>query len=305
MAVRIRSLRWTLLAAVLLALVACSAVKVAYNNVDLYLLWKADDYFALDSGQKALLKAELDSTTAWHRSEELARYAAVLAAARERVGSGISEADVEWLLMSARLRYEALARQSAPSAAEVLSSLTAAQIAHFEARLTRENDAFAAEYVEPAPDAQRSQRFKRMLELMEEWVGPLSEAQRAQMERLSFDVPLTNASRHADRQRRQHALIAILKQHRSAETLAPALEAWLVGWDQGRAPEYEALARESKRHTVAMVLELDRTLAPAQRARLQSRLDRYAGEFESLAMARPVRAATDASSGLWRQSEVD
>lgn len=305
MAVRIGYLRWTLLAAVLLGLVACSAVKVAYNNVDLYLLWKADDYFALDSGQKALLKAELDSTTAWHRSEELARYAAVLAAARERVGSGISEADVEWLLMSGRLRYEALARQSAPSAAEVLSSLTAAQIARFEAKLGRENDAFAAEYVEPLPDAQRRQRFKRMLELMEEWVGPLSEAQRARMERLSFDVPLTNALRHADRQRRQQTLIAILKQHRSPETLAPALEAWMVGWDEGRTPEYEAVSREARWQTVAMVLELDRFLASAQRARLQSRLGRYAGEFESLATTRPVRAAAAAPSGLWRQTEFD
>jgi hypothetical protein len=290
----VHSCRATLLGAVLLALAACSAVRVAYNNADLYLTWKAEDYFALDSRQRALLRTKLDATSTWHRSEELTRYAAVLGAAGERVGGGVDEADIEWLLTSARLRYEALARQSAPGAAAVLSSLTPAQIARFEVKLQRENEDFAAEYVAPPPDAQRRQRFKRTLELMEEWVGPLSDSQRARMQSLSFAVPLTNALRHADRQRRQEAFIAILAEHLAPETLAPALEAWMIAWDAGRAPEYEALSNEARRQTVAMVLDLDRSLTSQQRTRLQARLARYAGEFESLAVNRAVRtAATD------------
>ena len=286
--------RSTLLGAVVLALAACSAVRVAYNNADLYLTWKAEDYFALDSRQRALLRTKLDATSTWHRSEELTRYAAVLGAAGERVGGGVDEADIQWLLTSARLRYEALARQSAPGAAAVLSSLTPAQIARFEVKLQRENEDFAAEYVAPPPDAQRRQRFKRTLELMEEWVGPLSDSQRARMQSLSFAVPLTNALRHADRQRRQQAFIAILAEHLAPETLAPALEAWMIAWDAGRAPEYEALSGEARRQSVAMVLDLDRSLTSQQRTRLQARLARYAGEFESLAVNRAVRtAATD------------
>ncbi len=297
-------LRSTLLSAVLLALAACSAVKVAYNNVDLYLIWKAEDYFALDRGQRALLKAELDSTTAWHRSEELTQYAEVLVAARERVGSGLGEADVEWLITSTRLRYEALARQGAPGAAAVLSSLTPAQVARFKAKLERENDEFAAEYVAPPPDAQRRRRFERTLELMEEWVGPLSDAQHAQMERLSFEIPLTNALRHADRKRRQQLLITLLTQYRTREVLAPALETWMIGWDQGRAPEYEAASRATRRQTVAMILELDRALSPAQRARLQARLARYAGEFESLAGSGTLRTVDTDRTVLSRLAPV-
>jgi hypothetical protein len=290
----VHSCRATLLGAVLLALAACSAVRVAYNNADLYLTWKAEDYFALDSRQRALLRTKLDATSTWHRSEELTRYAAVLGAAGERVGGGVDEADIEWLLTSARLRYEALARQSAPGAAAVLSSLTPAQIARFEVKLQRENEDFAAEYVAPPPDAQRRRRFERTLELMEEWVGPLSDSQRARMQGLSFAVPLTNALRHADRQRRQEAFIAILAEHLAPETLAPALEAWMIAWDAGRAPEYEALSNEARRQTVAMVLDLDRSLTSKQRTRLQARLARYAREFESLAVNRAVRtAATD------------
>ena len=288
---RVRVLRCLWLGLLLLALTACSAVKVAYNNVDLYVRWKAERYFALDSGQQARLRAELDSTSVWHRSEELVRYTAAIEAVRERVGSRIGESDIEWLITSARLRYEALARHAAPGAAAVLSSLTSAQIARFEAQLRRENDEFAAEFVDPSPDALRRERFKRTLDLMEEWVGPLSKVQQTRMESLSFDLPLTGALRHADRQRRQQALIALLEQHRTPEALAPGLEAWMIEWDQGRAPEYQALAGETRRQTVAMVVALDRSLSRKQRVRLQERLTRYAGEFESLALTPPVRTA--------------
>jgi hypothetical protein len=285
---RTRLLRWIVLTAVLLALFACSTVKVAYNNIDLYLLWKAEDYFALDSGQRAQLKAELAALAAWHRSEELGSYTAVLEDTRERVGSAIGETDIEWLLSSARLRYEVLARHIASRAAAVLTSLSPAQLARFEAKLQRENEEFAAAYVDVSPEMQRRQRFERTVELMEEWVGSLSDVQRTRMEQLSFDLPLTSGLRNADRQRRQQALVALLKQHRTSETLAPALEVWMIAWDQGRTHEYEAVSGEARRRTVAMVLELERSLSPTQRSRLQSKLGRYAREFESLATARAV-----------------
>ena len=94
------------------------------------------------------------------------------------------------------------------------------------------------------------------------------------------------------------ALVALLAQQGTAATLAPGLEAWMIEWDQGRSPEYEAASREARRQTVAMVLELERTLSPAQRAHLQTRFGRYAGEFESLATTRPVRAAALDAAGL-------
>ena len=278
-----RRLRLPLLNAIVLALTACSILKVAYSNVDLYLRWKADDYFALDSQQRGLVKAQLDATTTWHRSEELPRYTDLLHAAQDRVARGLDSEDMEWFYQSVRMRYEALARQSAPGAAEVLSTLTPAQIAHFEAKLERENERFAVEFVERPPDLQRRERFKRSLNLMEEWVGPLSEAQRARMEGLSFQIPLTNGYRLEDRQRRQRALLAILKRHRPADALAPRLEAWLIEWDKGRSTEYQRSAEEARRQTVAMLVELDRMLEREQRVHLESKLARYAAEFQSLA----------------------
>jgi hypothetical protein len=139
---------------------------------------------------------------------------------------------------------------------------------------------------------------------MEEWVGPLSPNQRTRMEQLSAAIPSTYALRLADRQRRQQALIELLTRRQTAQSLTPDLQAWMLNWDQGRTAEYEALSREAQRQTVAMVVELENSLSAAQRARLQSRLDRYAQDFESLASVPPRRAAATDSLLLWEPFEA-
>lgn len=289
-----RLLHQSALLVALLVLAACSTIKLAYRNLDVYLEWKADGYFSLDDQQRELLKAGLDATTAWHRREELSRYTAVLLEARNRVGGAVTEEDIDWLLASARDRYDALARYAAPRAARVLSSLSPEQIAHFETALKHENQTFAEEYVDVPVDVQRRRRCERTIELMEEWVGPLSAQQHTRMEQLSSDIPLANALRLEDRQRRQQALIGLLRRQQAAGSLAPELEAWMLEWDQGRSAEYEALTRATRQQMVAMVVELQHSLSPTQRERLQARLERYARDFDALAppSARHAEAGT-------------
>jgi hypothetical protein len=278
------------LGASLALLGACSVVKVAYSNLDVYLRWKADAYFSLERDQSALLDERLDAVTSWHRREELPRYAALLVDARDRVGAGLSEADLDWFIDSARARYGALARRCAADAAELLGMLSAGQIARFEARLKRDNDRFAEEYVAPPLEVQRQRRYETTLDAIQDWTGTLSEAQQARLKELSFEIPLTNAMRGADRQRRQARLIPILKQPGSETDRARALEAWMLEWDQGRAPDYERAALEARRQTIALVLEVDRSLTSSQRSRVQAKLERYAADFTALGRAFPARA---------------
>ena len=286
----------SLLGACLAFLAACSAARIAYNNADLYVRWKADEFFELDGAQKALLQGRFDAAARWHRHEELPQYAVAFASAGDRIGAGLTETDIEWFAELAENHYEALVRQTAKGAAEVLSTLSPEQVAHFEAELKRDNERFAEDYVEVSPDKLRKRRFEKTVANVEEWVGTLSDAQRAQIRTLSFAVPLTGAPRLADRERRQGELIAILRDNRTAPTLAPALEAWLLAWDEGRTPEYDALAVETRRRTVSMLLELDRMLTPAQRSRAQSKAYQYAGEFRALARAGDAGGAKQTAS---------
>ena len=75
----IRSLRFSLSFALLLALAGCSTgLRLAYQNLDRLAMWTLDDYVSLDKAQKAAFRREFSALQAWHRSTELPLYAADL-----------------------------------------------------------------------------------------------------------------------------------------------------------------------------------------------------------------------------------
>jgi hypothetical protein len=54
-------------------------------------------------------------------------------------------------------------------------------------------------------------------------------------------------------------------------------------WQRGREPAHTALNEAWRREFYAMLLDLDRTLTPAQRSRAVANLRRYAQDFAFLA----------------------
>ncbi len=63
------------------------------------------------------------------------------------------------------------------------------------------------------------------------------------------------------------------------------LATWAPDWEKNREPEYEKLRREHRRELQAMVLELNRTMTPAQRAHAVRRLRGFSNDFALLASA--------------------
>jgi hypothetical protein len=58
----------------------------------------------------------------------------------------------------------------------------------------------------------------------------------------------------------------------------------LAHWEHGREPAYVAALEAWREHYFNLMLDLDRTLTPEQRARAQAQLRRYAEDFEALAL---------------------
>ena len=56
-----------------------------------------------------------------------------------------------------------------------------------------------------------------------------------------------------------------------------------AAWDGGRAPEYVAAARRYREEYQDMLLDLDRSLTPAQRRIAAGRLREWAADFRVLA----------------------
>ena len=261
----------------------CSMVRVAYENADSYLRYRAGAYLDVHGEQAQELDAAIDAFHDWHRKQALPQYARLAGEAAQRVGDGdgVTREDLVWgydsLIAQARIGLREAAQRIAP----LLGRLDAQQIAHIESRLAEENRRFEKEFLRGSERARRERRAGRIVKRLEDWVGRLSEAQVERVRQYSGRVPLMAEMRLADHKRLQAAGLELIRSHRTE-----ALPQLVAYWDRGRDPAYAAAIEVSRREIFAMLLDLDRTLSPEQRAQALANLRRYAAEFQLLSEKR-------------------
>jgi hypothetical protein len=274
----------------LASLAGCSGARLAYNNADTVVHWMADDYFGFEGAQDEDFKARLAGFHAWHRSEELPRYSVLMTSAGDKLADGLTAPELQWAWESVKGRYRRMADYAAPELAAVLATLTPAQLARLQEKFAESDADYAKKHLKGGEAEQRKRRDQRNLELMREWFGDLSDAQEAQLKISSAKLPLLYALRLQNRQRRQGEFVALLKAYRSPAELEPRLKRWLTEWEEGASPEYRRLSELHRDLYIEMLLELDRGLAPAQRAHAVTRLYEYAEIFKALAeQGKPAR----------------
>jgi hypothetical protein len=119
---------------------------------------------------------------------------------------------------------------------------------------------------------------KRNLDRLEEWFGPLDEAQAERVRLYSRRAPFGADLQERDRKRRQAELVAMLRAREAKLHFAR----WAQDWEAGRAPEYVQATQATRAEYVDLLLDLDRTLSAEQRRHAAARLQRYAALFDSL-----------------------
>lgn len=267
-------------ALVLLAgLSGCSAVRFAYDNADTYLRWRATSYLDLHGEAVDELDERIQQLLAWHRAQALPKYVRVADDAARRLSRGLSRQDLIWgydaITMEARDGLRAAAERVAP----MLDRLTPAQLAHLEERLADDNRKFARENLRGSDEERRLRRARRAEERLEDWVGRLSQAQVDRIRQFSERAPLAAELRDRDRKRIQAEVLAMIRAGQAAARL-PEIAA---NWQRGRDPAFTAANEAWREEVNSMLLDVERTLTPGQRARAVAQLRRYAQDMRMLA----------------------
>ena len=269
----------TLVLALAALLGACSALRVAYDNADTYVRFRAHGYLDLDSGSSKELDERIEEFFAWHRKNALPQYARLSEEAARRVAKGLSREDLVW-------GYDAMvahARQSLRFAAEriapLLDRLTPQQVAHLEKRLAEDNRKFERDYLRGSEGERRKRRAKRVGERLEDWVGNLSQAQLEKVRQFSERTPLYDELRGRNRKRMQAELLDMIRKREAQKRLPD----WIANWERGRDPAHLAASERFRQEYSALLLELDKTLTPQQRSRAEGNFRRYAEDFRVLA----------------------
>jgi hypothetical protein len=260
-------------------LAGCTALRLAYDNADTYLLYRANSYLDLDDRASDELDDRIDEFFAWHRKNALPQYARLSEEAAKRLADGLSREDLVWgydsLVAHARQSLRVAAERIAP----VLDRLTPQQVAHMEKRFAEDNRKFAREYLRGSEGDRRKRRAKRVEERLEDWVGNLSPVQLEKVKQFSERTPLFDELRERDRKRLQGEFLDMVRKHEAQKRLPD----WLSNWERGRDPAHLAASDKFRQEYYGLVLDLDKTLSAEQRSRAQANFRRYAEDFRVLA----------------------
>ena len=284
-------LRGALVMVIALALGGCTAVRLAYNNADVLVRYMASDYVGLDPSQADEFKVRLARFHGWHRAQELPAYAAFLSEAGRRLEKGVVEEDVAWAAAQLRAHYRRLAVQATRDAALVLVTLSSAQIADMEKNLVEINAKFAREHHLDEQDKRLRRNAKQMNKQFDDWLGSLTDAQEARIERFVREHDALSVSRFEDRKRRQREGVALIRPERDPALLAPRLAELFVDPDAGRAADVRVALARYEADLTRLIVDIDRSSSTEQRNQAVRRVARYANDFQVLAAQRPVAAS--------------
>jgi hypothetical protein len=287
---RIIGLLPVILAFVLLQ--GCSAIKLAYNNVPELGYWWIDGYADLDEVQSLRVREELSRLLLWHRGTELVKIADLLQKTRQLAPADTTPDQVCKLFADGRKRIDAVVAQAEAATVDVAMSLSAAQLAHIEAKFAKSNTEWQDDWIAGGPAERQARRLKSSVERSEQFYGTLEERQlavlRASIQQSAFDPQLS----YTERLRRQRDTLQALRQagtppggpRPSVAQATASLRAVLERSVNSPNPAYRAYADRAVNDSCKTFAQLHNSTTPEQRERAMRRLAAYERDARELAL---------------------
>ena len=288
-------MRWTqiirtsLMAVLLAALLAgCSTVRLAYNHAHEAAWWWLTDYLEFNDTQRPVMRQAMVQVHAWHRRTQLAGYADMLTRWQPLMPGELSAVQVCGMVEEVMGQWQGfggLFDVVEPAAVQALASLSPAQLAELERRLTKSNRTFREKYLEQTPQAVAAERLKQGLSRAESLYGRLEAEQRRALESALARAPWDVAATYERRLRRQQEMLKTLRAlpGMPPEQVRPILKAMMMRSLEPTDPGDRAAMMAVRRQSCQVLAELHQSTTPAQRARAVETLRRYAGDLRFLA----------------------
>jgi hypothetical protein len=263
------------------SLAGCSFTATAYRYADRIILWKADHYFDLNRDQRHDLAQRLTPLLDRHRHEALPQYETFLQGICQRVERGLTGPDIDWVYATYdRLRTDLFERVVADSGV-FLASVDARQVRTFESALQKDNAKATRLVQTPAPERLK-ERAQTTLDLVKDWLGPMSKEQQAQIREWSLALPDVQPIWITYQQQRQQELLTLLHQPRTPQQIARELRSMFVYHDQTAPQSYQNAVRHMRENAKSMALAIDQRMTPDQRHHAIAKLQRLIDQVHDL-----------------------
>ena len=271
------------------ALVGCSAVKLAYNNLPEFGFWWLDSYVDFNGAQSPRVKEQLAQLLERHRRTELPKLLALVERAERLAVADVTPAQVCTASDEVRDSLLATAIDAAGPGAELALGLGDAQLQHILGKYAKNNAEYASDWLERSVERQHRKRYDTFLERSEDFYGTLDDAQRKLLRQMADRSIFDPRRVDAERRQRQREGLALLRRFANSGARPAEVQAAWVGYAQRIAEPPASAWRDHQRAVLQEscnnIAQLHNATRPAQREQAVRRLQAYAQDIRDLIAA--------------------
>lgn len=268
------------------ALMGCSAVKLAYNNLPELGYWWLDGYVDFNNDQTPQVRGQLAALLESHRRNELPKFQQLIEQAAAKAPAEVTAAEVCAVGDAIRDRLLATALEASKPGAELVASLDETQLRQVESKYAKNNATYARDWLDRSAEQQHQKRYKEFLDRSEDFYGSLDNTQR-QLLRQLVDRSIFDPRRvDAERRQRQQESLALLRRFSQHAAPVPDVRAAIDAYAQRiahpSAGPWQAYQQALLTESCANIAALHNITRPAQRERAARRLQGYAQDVRDL-----------------------
>lgn len=271
-------------------LLACSAVKLAYNQATELAYWQLHSYFEFDDTQKPLVREQLARIHLWHRQTQLPAYVETLEKWKAWLPAEIDEARACGIFEEVKTRLQAISDRAVPAMGSVVGTLGPEQLDALKRKFSKLNAAYRDDFLAGSPDDLINRRLKKAVSRAEMLYGTLDDKQlavlRSRITQSVFDARLSLVEYQRRQRDALQSLGPLIAGRATSEQARPLMQAYVERAVNSPDPTYRNYQERLTRDSCKTFAALHNSTTAAQRARAVQTLQGYAQDFGILVARR-------------------
>lgn len=258
-------------------------VKFVYNQLDWVIPWYFNNYLDLKDEQRDMLKEIVDRQLAWHRENELPRYAQFLNESAIYVEDGFTKEEL--LSQNEKMQgiWDDLIEHILPDAVMLMSTLSEDQLEHLYEKLDDNMEEYIDDYIEVGDEKVRKRHAKDTKRVFKFLVGSVNDEQKDIIKHWAENEYVSMEQEFLEYQKRWQAKYRLALAQRSNKAfLTEEFEILFKEPESLWGPGYQEKVDRNTEVSQNLFIKLDQKLTQNQREKLLSKLNAYSQDFIEL-----------------------
>lgn len=272
------------------SLLACSAVKFAYNQATELAFWQLNSYFEFDETQKPLVREELARLHQWHRQTQLPAYVETLEKWKTWLPADMDEARACSIFDEVKTRLQTISDRALPAMGTVVGRLGQEQLEALKRKFSRLNVEYRDDFLEGSPEELINRRMKKAVSRAEMLYGTLDDRQlivlRSRIRQSVFDARLSLAEYQRRQRDALQTLTPLINAQATSGQARPLMQAYIERAVNSPDPAFRNYQLNLTRDSCKTFAALHNSTTAAQRAKAVQTLQGYAQDLGILVAGR-------------------